>query len=223
MNNLQINIENYLEYCRTQKRLDSKTIKAYCIDLHQFSEQIWITEASELTVPLLETYIAKLHQQYAPKTVKRKIASLKALFHHLEYKEIILHNPFAKLQLRFREPIILPKTIPLTTIEVLINTIYEQYYNASSNYRKKASLRDIAVIELLFATGIRISELCTIPYQNIDLQNNVIIINGKGSKERLLHICDEHVIIYIYKRHKTSKSLLWQFHFQQTLDILLLM
>ena len=47
MNNLQINIENYLEYCRTQKRLDSKTIKAYCIDLHQFSEQIWITEASE--------------------------------------------------------------------------------------------------------------------------------------------------------------------------------
>ena len=67
----------------------------------------------ELTVPLLETYIAKLHQQYAPKTVKRKIASLKALFHHLEYKEIILHNPFAKLQLRFREPIILPKTIPL--------------------------------------------------------------------------------------------------------------
>ena len=174
MNNLQINIENYLEYCRTQKRLDSKTIKAYCIDLHQFSEQIWITEASELTVPLLETYIAKLHQQYAPKTVKRKIASLKALFHHLEYKEIILHNPFAKLQLRFREPIILPKTIPLTTIEVLINTIYKQYYNASSNYRKKASLRDIAVIELLFATGIRISELCTIPYQNIDLQNNVI-------------------------------------------------
>ena len=152
MNNLQINIENYLEYCRTQKRLDSKTIKAYCIDLHHFSEQIWITEASELTVPLLETFIAKLHQQYATPPIKRKIASLKALFHHLEYKEIILHNPFAKLQLRFREPIILPKTIPLTTIEVLINTIYKQYYNASSNYRKKASLRDIAVIELLFAT-----------------------------------------------------------------------
>lgn len=140
-----------------------------------------------------------MHQQYAPKTVKRKIASLKALFHHLEYKEIILHNPFAKLQLRFREPIILPKTIPLPTIEVLINTIYEQYYNASSNYRKKASLRDIAVIELLFATGIRISELCTIPYQNIDLQNNIIIINGKGAKERLIHICNEHVISILIK------------------------
>ena len=55
MNNLQITIENYLEYCRIQKRLDSKTLKAYRIDLRQFSEQIWIIEASELTVPLLET------------------------------------------------------------------------------------------------------------------------------------------------------------------------
>lgn len=61
MNNLQITIENYLEYCRIQKRLDSKTLKAYRIDLRQFSEQIWIIEASELTVPLLETYIAKLY------------------------------------------------------------------------------------------------------------------------------------------------------------------
>lgn len=89
MNNLQIIIENYLEYCSTQKRLDRKTLKAYRIDLRQFSEQISVTETTELTSTILETYVAKLHQQYAPKTVKRKIASLKALFHYFEYKEII--------------------------------------------------------------------------------------------------------------------------------------
>lgn len=201
MNNLQNHIENYLDYCRTQKCLDKKTLKAYRIDLRQFSEQISVTEASDLTSATLETYVAKLHQQYAPKTVKRKIASLKALFHYLEYKEIINQNPFNKLQIRFREPIILPKTIPLHTIEVLLNTIYEQYHNASSNYRIKTSLRDIAVIELLFATGIRISELCTIPYQNIDLQNNIIVIKGKGAKERLIHICDKNVITALNKYH----------------------
>lgn len=76
---------------------------------------------------------------------------------------------------------------------------HEQYYNATSNYKKKTSLRDIAVIELLFATGIRISELCTIPYQNIDLQNNVIVIKGKGSKERLIHICNKSVITALNK------------------------
>ena len=92
MNNLQNHIENYLDYCRTQKCLDKKTLKAYRIDLRQFSEQISVTEASDLTSATLETYVAKLHQQYAPKTVKRKIASLKALFHYFEYKEIIDHN-----------------------------------------------------------------------------------------------------------------------------------
>ena len=182
MNYLKIDIENYLEYCRTQKRLDKKTLKAYRIDLHQFSGQILITKCAEITITILETYIAKLHQQYAPKTVKRKIASLKAFFHYLEYKEIINQNPFNKLQLKFREPLILPKTIPLHTIEILLNTIYDQYHAASNYYIKKNSLRDIAVIELLFSTGIRISELCTIPYRNIDLQNNIIIINGKGAK-----------------------------------------
>lgn len=199
MTNLQIDIENYLEYCKTQKLLDGKTLKAYRIDLHQFSEQIFIAEYTELTIAILETYVAKLHQLYAPKTVKRKIASLKTFFHYLEYKEIISQNPFNKLQLRFREPIILPKTIPLHTIETLLNTIYEQYHTSSSNYTKKNSLRDIAVIELLFSTGIRISELCTIPYKNIDLQNNNIIIKGKGAKERLIHICDEHVITALKK------------------------
>lgn len=166
MNNLQIDSQNYLEYCNTQKRLDGKILKAYRIDLRQFSERISITETAELTSTILETYVAKLHQQYVPKTVKRKIASVKALFHHLEYKEKINQNPFSKLQMRFREPTILPKTIPLHTIEALLNTIYEQYHNASSSYTKKTSLRDIAVIELLFAIEIRISAFyfCIIPY-----------------------------------------------------------
>lgn len=56
MNNLQNHIENYLDYCRTQKCLDKKTLKAYRIDLRQFSEQISVTEASDLTSATLETY-----------------------------------------------------------------------------------------------------------------------------------------------------------------------
>lgn len=89
MDNLETLVENYLEYCSTQKCLDQKTLKAYRIDLRQFSEQTFPHEVTEITSKTLEDYIAKLHQQYEPKTVKRKIASLKALFHHLEYKEII--------------------------------------------------------------------------------------------------------------------------------------
>ncbi len=75
MENLQTLTENYLEYCRTQKCLDEKTLKAYRIDLRQFSEEPSLEKITEITTNDLEDYIARLHQQYKPKTVKRKIAS----------------------------------------------------------------------------------------------------------------------------------------------------
>ena len=87
MNNLQTHINNYLEHCRHQKRLDSKTLKAYRIDLQQFYAIFSCRDVSDITPDLLENYIGSLHQKYKPKTVKRKIASVKALFHYLEYKE----------------------------------------------------------------------------------------------------------------------------------------
>ena len=93
MNNLQTQIDIYLEYCQDQKRLDAKTIKAYRIDLKQFQNHFFDRNISDITPDMLEEYISALHQEYKPKTVKRKIASIKALFHYLEYKESISTNP----------------------------------------------------------------------------------------------------------------------------------
>ena len=133
MNNLQTHISNYLDYCMHQKRLDSKTLKAYRIDLRQFSGQLPNTDVTDITPCLLENYISELHQQYKPKTVKRKIASIKSFFHYLEYKDFISQNPFNKIQVKFREPVILPKTIPLHTVEILLSTIYKQYNKLCSS------------------------------------------------------------------------------------------
>lgn len=93
MDTLETCISSYLEYCNSQKCLDEKTMKAYRIDLRQFSEQIPIINIAEITSKTLEQYIARLHEQYKPKTAKRKIASVKALFRYLEYQDIIEHNP----------------------------------------------------------------------------------------------------------------------------------
>lgn len=194
MSNLQTLIENYLEYCSTQKRLDEKTLKAYRIDLRQFSEQTSVSEITSITSEVLESYIGELHKMYKPKTVKRKIASLKALFHYLEYKEIIDRSPFGKLQLRFREPVILPKTIPLHTVETFLTTIYRQRSNAKTDYQKRNALRDVAVTELLFATGMRISELCTLKSDDVNLYDGIILIYGKGDKERRIQIGNDAVI-----------------------------
>lgn len=112
MNTLTTTISNYLSFCKTQKRLDEKTIKAYQIDLTQFSECFKTHDITDITVDSLETFIGLLHQTCKPKTVKRKIASVKAFFHYLEYKDLITVNPFNKIQIKFREPAILPKIIP---------------------------------------------------------------------------------------------------------------
>ena len=88
MNHLQPHIQNYLDYCQRQKRLDTKTLKAYQIDLTQFSAKISITSLSDITPAVLEEFIGELHQKYRPKTVKRKIASLKAFFHRSEERRV---------------------------------------------------------------------------------------------------------------------------------------
>lgn len=194
MNNLKTIINNYLTYCQYQKRLDSKTIKAYRIDLTQFITQIAIEEISDITSDTLEQYIIALHQTYKPKTVKRKIASIKALFHYMEYKNYIEVTPFNKIQVKFREPTILPKTIPLNTIETLLSVMYDQRTLAKTTYQKRNALRDVATIELLFATGMRISELCSLKLENVNLSERTILIYGKGAKERRIQIGNEDVL-----------------------------
>ena len=140
MNEIQLHIKKYLDYCSQQKRLDSKTIKSYRIDLTQFTNHIAETQLTNITQDTLEQHISHLHQNYQPKTVKRNIASLKAVFHYFEYKELIVKNPFNKVQIKIREPVILPKTIPLQTIECLLKTIYNQQINAKTAHQKKDSM-----------------------------------------------------------------------------------
>lgn len=199
MNTLQTPITSYLDYCQNQKRLDSKTLRAYRIDLTQFCSHIQPTDVLDVTPEILEDFIAGLHQKYKPKTVKRKIASLKALFHYFEYRDMIDRNPFNKIQVKFREPVLLPKTIPLHTVETLLSTVYKQLSDAKTAYQKRNALRDAAVIELLFATGIRISELCSLGVENVNLYDRTILIYGKGSKERKVQIGNDDVVSILEK------------------------
>ena len=201
MNNLQTHIDEYLNYCETQKRLDAKKLKAYKIDLKQFISEIVTENIVDITPTMLETFIANLHTKHKPKTVKRKIASVKALFHYFEYRDLIEKNPFNKIQIKFREATTLPKIIPLNYIEVILSTIYDYKGSAKTKFQQRNALRDVAVIELLFATGMRISELCSLGINDINLDNGTILIFGKGSKERMLQIGNAEVINILKEYH----------------------
>ncbi|MBP3610401.1 MAG: tyrosine-type recombinase/integrase [Lachnospiraceae bacterium] len=193
MNTLTTYITEYLDYCQLRKHLDKKTLKSYRIDLLQYAE-FCLNFPETFHKNTVDQYITHLHNRFQPKTIKRKIASLKAFFHYLRYMEVLLDDPFDRLELRFREPKLLPKTIPFHSLQKFLTTLYTRKSQAATSYQLHCCIRDIAVIELLFATGMRISELCSLRPSNIDLENHTVLIYGKGAKERLLQIGNPDVL-----------------------------
>ena len=184
MQDLQNWISRYLVDCKYQKGLDSKTIKAYRIDLEQFSAFI-TRDSLELSREGLMGYITDLHRQYKPRTVKRKIASVKAFCGYLEFEE---------LRMKLNPPQMLPRTISLPTIEAILTAAYRARETAGTFGQQKLILRDIAVLELLFATGVRVSELCALQCGDVRLEEGEIKIYGKGAKERFVQIANLDVL-----------------------------
>jgi len=189
---IEFMINNYLSYCKEHKKLNVKSTKAYAIDLEQFRRQV-LTENIPVKTDI-SVYIAYLHKIYKPRTVKRKIASVRAFLNYLEFEEIIEDNPMKKIKTKFQEPQELPKTISLQVIESIMAVVYQEMKQAQTAYAFSCALRNIAIIELLFATGIRVSELCSLNVENIDLHSGNIRIMGKGKKERILQLGNPEVI-----------------------------
>jgi len=192
MLDIQNLISRYLQECKYQKGLDPKTIKAYQIDLRQFSELVEQNNL-ELTREGIMVYISNLYQNYKPKTIKRKIASVKAFCGYLEYEELVDANPFTRLRLKLNAPLILPRTIPLSAVEAILMAAYKAKEDVTPKHQNEV-LRDIAVLELLFATGLRVSELCSLRCADVRLDEGEIKIYGKGAKERYVQIANPEVI-----------------------------
>ena len=185
-------IENYLAYCEYQKKLNKKSLKAYAIDLEQLRQH----SASE-SIPTkadLSAFITHLHKTHSPKTVKRKIASIRAFFNYLEFEEIITENPMNKVRTKFQAPKTLPRTIPMMAIKNILSAVYQEMAQAKTAYASSVALQNAVIIEMLFATGLRVSELCSLNVQDIDFENGSIRIMGKGAKERILQIGNTEVL-----------------------------
>lgn len=178
-------IQQYLDYCK-QRSLDSKTLKAYRLDLGQFSDHVDVSSVMEITPIVLEDFLNQLQQQFKPPTVKRKIASLKLFFHYLDTMQLIEDNPFCKVQLSFSSTKNSPETLPLAAIADLFAVVNNQCCEAKTEFQRKMALRDSAVIHLLFKTGIRISELCSLVQEDVDLKNGILSVHGKGLRNRQL-------------------------------------
>lgn len=146
-------IAQHLQVCEFEKNLSPDTLKAYRIDLAQFAA---FAQGRPVDQALLRQYIAHLNQHFAPRSVKRKLASVHAFYAALEDNESISESPFHRLHLHISYPKELPRTIPEAVVKSLLQSAYQQYQLVPDLWL----LRDILVLELLFSTGMRVSELC---------------------------------------------------------------
>ena len=182
MQTLSSQIDRYLDVCQYEKKLSSDTIKAYRIDLRQFLE---FTHGAWADKDTLEQYIKYLNQRFAPRSVKRKLASIRAFYHELELNGTLASNPFDKLRIRISSPRQLPRVIPTQVVHDLFQCAYTLHKPGD-----RETLRDIVVLELLFSTGVRVSELCTLSKDTFALEEDGLrlLIHGKGGKERAIQI-----------------------------------
>jgi integrase/recombinase XerD len=200
---IQEAVSQFLFHCRYEKNLSPKTLKAYSIDLRQFTEYL-ATHLGVTTLPAadktaLRAYIKSLFGPLKEKSVKRKVATLKALFHFLEREDAIAVNPFRKMDVRIKETRRLPRTIPLSDLKRLFKYLYrlKNDHPDRDSYAYRALVRDIAVLETLFATGARVAEVCNLKDEDVDLRRGRVKILGKGGRERILQLCDEEALAAI--------------------------
>ncbi len=188
MKTLSDSITKYLESGEYERKLAPDTLKAYRIDLQQFSEFVGGAWPDR---DILSRYIKHLNQNFASRSVKRKIASVRAFFHELMLNGVLEENPFDKLHIRIQSPKQLPRIIPGQIVQSLLQSAYDAY-----NPNRRDILRDIVVLELLFSTGLRVSELCALTKDTVLLGNHELrlLVRGKGNKERVLQITTPELV-----------------------------
>ena len=194
-------MEQYLEFCKYRKELNRNTLKAYRIDLEQYLSFI---KKDFLLKARIEEYITELHKKYKQKTVKRKIASIKAFYRYLEEEERLEgSNPFTKIRVKFKEIESLPRIIPRNDIERLLNYMYDVMKQSG---QEATIYRDLSVIEMFFATGARVYEISNLKIQDIDLDNGIIKLFGKGSKERYVQIGSPEVLEVVKEYYRLNQQ-----------------
>lgn len=166
-------VEDYLLFLKTEKKLGDNTINSYMLDLEDFFKT-FNGSIESCTKKDILAYISSINRLEVS-TVNRHISSLKSFFNYLVDESIIKVSPIEEIS-SLKKTKKLPKYLSISEVDKLLNIPL----NSEFDYRNKAML------ELMYGTGLRVSELVSIEYSNIDFENSIIRINGKGKKERII-------------------------------------
>ena len=191
-------IEEFIDYLRFEKKYSENTISSYKRDLNKLNSYLK-KDFIKLTKANIQKYIQNLSKNESSNTISRTISSLKSFYKFLEINKYTNTNPLTT--------IISPKTarkLPKVLSEEEVNKLLDINLNNDFDYRNKAML------ELMYSSGLRVSELINLTVNDVDLKNSLVRIFGKGSKERIVPLNDyatEALNNYIlYHRPKLFKQ-----------------
>ena len=186
---------DFLNYLSVEKGLAKNSIAAYELDLRRYLDYLndaGITSFDKVTYDLILEYLKKLREEYGDASVARKVASLKA-FHKFLVRDGVTGNfPTADIKAP-KKARKLPKVLSVAQVGKLL----DQPLGASAGV-----LRDRAILELLYSSGLRVSELAALDAEDVDLRNGYLRCLGKASKERIVPLgshASEAVTEYINK------------------------
>lgn len=188
--------KRFYTYLQFEKRYSFNTLDAYKLDLEQFSDFI-AKEYPDEDTELLSVHhrqirawiIQLMDQQISPKSVNRKISTLKTYFRFLLKQGAILKNPMAKV-IAPKTPKPLPVFIEKNNMQSLFG-LMEDAYPENTEPEKFIKSRDRLIIEILYSTGIRRAELLGLKEASFNAASKTVKVLGKGNKERIIPVSDE--------------------------------
>ena len=177
---------NYLSAMQSTKNLSEKTMIAYQSDLSDFCRFISNRNIADETII---DYIQHLNQKgLKGSTINRKLVVLKMLFDYLYQNHYISQNYFITHKFKFKKERKLPKTMAVKEVSSLLRYLTAQKEQASTAFAKWKCVRNLALIDTIASTGIRVAEASSISIHDIAMTERVILIHGKGRKQRLIYI-----------------------------------
>ena len=190
-------LDEYVQYLRVEKNASPHTVDNYLMDIHQFVSHAW---GEGTPAPFDWPSITRLHARgflvyfqkagCKPSTTSRKLSSLRSFFKFMQREERIKTNPFSGLPLPKRERY-LPDVLSVQEVGRLLDAPHQlrvdplQKPRGSEVFQDYVAARDAAILEMLYSTGTRLSELTGLTDRQLDLIGGVITVHGKGKKERI--------------------------------------
>lgn len=200
----------FINYIKVSKNISNKTIMAYCYDLLDYFLFIEKYKRIIKRKNIILSYLDYLqnNKKLKDNTIQRRLITLKMYYNYMSLFHKV-KNPFNTIKIKLKQQQRLPRLLSINEVKIILHTIESKISNKSI-YTLFEGYRDLALIDVLISSGIRIGEASNIKLTDLDLNNKTILINGKNRKQRMIYLSSlntiDNIDKYIYYRNKIAKD-----------------